>query len=46
MRAILETTGGLIQVVVNSPGTEYTCFRSSLFLSEKLLSLAEFLVCL
>lgn len=45
-RAILETTGGHIQVVVNSPGTEYTCFLSSLFLSEKLLSLAEFLSCL
>lgn len=29
--AILETTGGQIQVAVNSPGTEYTCFLSSPF---------------
>lgn len=46
VRAILETTGGHIQVVVNGPGVEYTCFLSSLLLSQKLLSLAQFLSCL
>lgn len=29
--AISETTGGRIQVVFTSPGSEYTCFRSSLW---------------